>query len=168
MTEPVGAVVVVGLGSPFGDDRAGWRVAEALRDSLVLQAHFPDRLAVALCERPDRLPELLRGAARAIVVDAVRSGAPPGTQHRVTDATMPLAGRTLSTHGLDVASVLALARALGELPPMLELRGIEAGDAAGADLSPAVETAVIELAGSLEQELCAWFSARPPGARRGG
>lgn len=167
MTERSGGVIVIGLGSPFGDDRAGWRVAETLRDSLVLQAYFPDRLAVALCERPDRLPELMRGAARAIVVDAVRSGAPPGTQHRVTDAAMPMPGRMLSTHGLDIASVLALARMLGELPPALELRGIEAGAAAGDDLSPEVEMAVVELVAGLERELSTCLSARPSGAGRG-
>jgi hydrogenase maturation protease len=55
-----------------------------------------------------------------------------------------------STHALGVPEAIELARALGRLPARLEVYAIEgARFTAGAELSPAVERAVRELAESL-------------------
>ena len=93
-----------------------------------------------------------------ILVDAVDSGAPPGTIHRIDAAdpgirTLPSRG---STHALGVAEAIALGRALGRLPRRLLLVGIEGGSFdAGAGLSPEVERAV----GQVTDELRARQSA---------
>ena len=81
-------------------------------------------------------------AARCVwIIDAARSGAPPGTIHRIdcatTDAIVPRG--TVSSHGFGVAEAIALARALGTLPPHCIVYAIEAADfTPGAEPSPAV------------------------------
>jgi hydrogenase maturation protease len=85
------------------------------------------------------------GAALAIVIDAVRSGAPPGTIHRVDlDARPPAAALRLgSTHAVGLAEAIELGRALDRLPVRLALYGIEgARFETGAGLTPAVARAV--------------------------
>ena len=80
-----------------------------------------------------------------MLVDAVRSGAPPGTVHRLDAraAPAPTGFFHYSTHAFSVAEAIELARSLNELPPHLIVYGIEGESfAAGEGLSPAVEQAV--------------------------
>jgi hydrogenase maturation protease len=89
--------------------------------------------------------ELWDGADEVIVVDAARSGAPPGTIHRIDPTSQPLPEGVLatSTHSVGVASTIEMARALGRLPDRVTVYGIEVSDLTrGVGLSPAVETAV--------------------------
>jgi hydrogenase maturation protease len=130
---------VLGIGSPFGDDRLGWEAAERLRGG--------DGGCVARVESLDRpgaaLIEVWRGARRVLLIDAVRSGAPPGTLHRIGIGDMVGIGDATSSHALGVAATVALARALGALPPELMLYGIEADpDWGGEGLSPSVRAAL--------------------------
>jgi len=118
-------VVVIGVGNPLrGDDGAGLAVVGALR------AHLQGG-EIALCEQegePLGMLEQWKGARAAVIVDAVRSGAAPGTIHRVeaTPASIPARpeGRS-STHALGVVEAIELARALKRLPPRVVLFGIE-------------------------------------------
>ena len=131
---------LIGLGNAWrGDDAAGLAVARRL-DGV---AHEGDAVA---------LLELWAGASQAVVVDAAASGAAPGTVHRF-DGARPLPARTLrssSTHAFGLADAVELARALGRLPPRLEIYAIEGADfTLGAPLSPAVATAVERLVRSL-------------------
>jgi hydrogenase maturation protease len=90
------------------------------------------------------------------VIDAVRSGAPAGTIHRldVGSEPAPAAPRLGSTHAVGLAEAVELGRALGRLPARLELYGIEgARFDAGAELTPAVERAVEALCGELRERL---------------
>jgi hydrogenase maturation protease len=87
-----------------------------------------------------------------VVVDAAASGAPPGTIRRFDARAGRLPARLMrsSTHALGVPEAIELARALGRLPARVEVYAIEgARFTAGAELSPAVEQAVGELAESL-------------------
>jgi hydrogenase maturation protease len=87
-----------------------------------------------------------------LVVDGAASGAPPGTIRRFDARSGPLPARLLrtSTHAFGVPDAVELARALGRLPARLEVYAIEgARFTTGAELSPAVERAVGELAASL-------------------
>lgn len=96
------------------------------------------------------------GAAEVFVVDAVRSGSPPGMLHRIDASTGPLPATlsAASTHTLGVGEAIELARALGRLPERLVLYGIEAESiAAGAELTPSVAAAVDDAVGRLLQEL---------------
>jgi hydrogenase maturation protease len=129
-------VRVIGIGTARGDDAAGLAVVEALR----AQGLPPGADALA-CERP--LPDLLdalAGARAAVLVDATRSGAAPGSVRRLARAELA-AARAASSHGLGVAEALALAEALRGLPP-LALIGIEAGGARQGALSREVAQAL--------------------------
>ena len=80
-----------------------------------------------------------------MLVDAVRSGAPPGTIHRLDAraAPIPTGFFHYSTHAFSVAEAVELARSLDQLPPHLIVYGIEGENfEAGVGLSAAVEQAV--------------------------
>ena len=84
-----------------------------------------------------------------MVVDAAASGAPPGSVRRFEAHAAPLPAHLLrsSTHAFGVAEAIELARALGRLPPILDVYAIEGSDfSAGAGLSPPVAAAVEWLA----------------------
>lgn len=140
--------MILGLGNPLRrDDGAGHAVVEHLRvTGLDVQAVPRD---------PTALMDAWQGADEVWVVDAVVSGAPPGTLHRFDASRGPLPAvwrGSLSTHGLGLHEALELARATGDLPPRLEVIGIEAGDLGdGAGLSPAVAAAVEAVAKELEE-----------------
>jgi hydrogenase maturation protease len=134
------AVRVVGIGSPHGDDRAGWLVAERL----ATEAGWNPSTVVEVTSAGDplRLVGLLEGCRRLIVVDACRSGRPAGTVVRTTwgEVKRGLAGAPggdagPSSHGLGVAEALGLAEALGRVPDpdAVGLVGIEVGDEPGDD-----------------------------------
>jgi hydrogenase maturation protease len=60
---------------------------------------------------------------RLLVMDAVRSGAPPGTLHRVDWTYGSVEARGVaraSSHGLGVRKVLELAAAMSRLPALVE------------------------------------------------
>ncbi len=114
---------IVGVGSPHGDDQVGWLLIEQLRHDPQLKAETRAvRNAVGLTDHLD-------GCRRLIIVDACRSGAPPGTITRFEwpDARIQLRHGT-STHGLGVADTLRLTEKLGRLPPRVVLFGIEVGE----------------------------------------
>jgi hydrogenase maturation protease len=101
---------------------------------------------------PFQLIELWAEADDVVVVDAARSGQPPGTIHRfdVRSEELPVDVLGGSTHAIGVAEVVELARALDRLPARLTVYGIEAGVMShGNVLSPEVEAAV----GSVVAEL---------------
>lgn len=128
---------VIGVGNRFrSDDGAGPRVAGLLKDSGL------DVLELA--GEGAELIEAWSGAERVIVVDAARSGAPPGTVHRFEagDKPLPTGFFHYSTHQFGVAEAIETARALGRLPARLSVYGIEgAVFGFGEGLSPAVEAA---------------------------
>ncbi len=132
---------IIGVGQPLrGDDGAGPAVIEDLR------ARMAPGVAIVACGAdPASLMEAWSGAAEAVVVDAVQSGAAPGTIHRIDAVAAPLPARfrTVTSHGLGLAEAIELARALGRLPRRLDVIGIEGQDfSAGAGLSTAVADAV--------------------------
>jgi hydrogenase maturation protease len=97
------------------------------------------------------LVDLLADAPSAIVIDAVRSGAAPGTLHRFEVGRDPLPASlrsSSSTHAVSVAEAIELARALDRLPPAVLVLGIEgAGFDVGAPLSDPVAAAIDEVVG---------------------
>ncbi|HEX2293108.1 MAG TPA: hydrogenase maturation protease [Gaiellaceae bacterium] len=144
--------LVLGIGNAWqGDDAAGLLAAQRLRERALAGVEVRE-----LEGEPVSLVEAWDGADRVFVVDAVRSGAAPGTVHRL-DAThepLPATLSAASTHTLGVGEAIELARALGRLPALVVLYGIEAESiAAGAGLTPAVERAVDEAVERLLAEL---------------
>jgi hydrogenase maturation protease len=94
------------------------------------------------------------GVDRLVLIDAVVSGAAPGTTRRFGPDAPFARTAEASTHGLGLPEALALGRALGRLPERIEVWGIEAVEfAAGAPLTPAVAEAVLALVTRLGEEL---------------
>lgn len=134
-------VVVIGVGNPYRhDDAAGLAVAEALQDRV------PDGVAVLPCEQePSRIVDSWHGAHAAVVVDAVSSGAEPGTVHRVDATAEPVPAHVFrsSTHAFGVGEAIELARALGRLPERVVVYGVEGATfSAGVGLTERVAAAV--------------------------
>ena len=105
---------------------------------------------------PVGLIEEWTGADAVIVVDAVSSGRPPGTIHRLDPlaAPIPAALSQGSTHAFGLAETIELARALDRLPHRLTVYGIEGERfTAGEELSPAVARAVEEVRSELRERL---------------
>jgi hydrogenase maturation protease len=120
--------VVIGIGNAFrGDDAAGREVAKRV------QERVPGELDVVVCElEPTRLIDAWEGAELAVLVDAVSSGAEPGTVHRLDATSEPLLSREFrsSTHALGIGETIELARAIGRLPSRVVVFGVE-GEAFG-------------------------------------
>jgi hydrogenase maturation protease len=147
-------ILVLGVGSPFGDDRFGWEAAEALRYSAAINTAAPGRIEILALDRPGAmLPVHWRETDIVILLDAVRSGAVPGTRHCLDARDLPGAHVSCSSHGFGVASAIGLAQALGNLPSKLLLRGVEADPAwRDSGLSPAVVTALPRFVADLARE----------------
>lgn len=144
--------LVIGVGNENrGDDAAGLRVTSELR-SLV-----GDRVLVVDClGGATDLLDLWEGRGRVYLIDAVRSGGVPGSWRRVLvrDQPLPSALAGTSTHGLSVASAVALGQTLGRMPEQLVVYGIEAAQFdPGAELSPEVRAGVESVALELAEEL---------------
>jgi len=124
----VSPVRILGIGSPVAGDDLGWRLAEAL-ERAGLPRYFPAGMVhITLCDRPGSLLlPAMRGARLAILLDAMRSGAPPGTLRRLDMRELDDSTGLLSSHGFGVAEAMALGRALEELPPRVLIYGIETG-----------------------------------------
>jgi len=144
--------LVIGVGNPNrGDDGSGLEVARALKPRLAGKARVEECSSEGIA-----LLELWRDADRVLVVDAVVSGAVPGTVHRFEagDGFSPGVHPATSTHGLSLAEAVALGRGLGCLPRQLVVYGIEVGGLdVGASLSPPVVRGVREAADRIEAEL---------------
>jgi hydrogenase maturation protease len=102
---------------------------------------------VVVADRPGAaLIELLDGVDATILIDAVRSGSPPGTLHDLDLRTLlRSAVRPVSSHDLGVAVAIQLADALGRLPARGRLLGIETPGTRSADGSAPVEDAIPEV-----------------------
>lgn len=152
------STLVIGLGNPIlGDDGVGWRVAEAVEAELA----DPDVRVLCLAVGGMSLMERLAGYRRALIVDAVVSGEPPGTVLDMAAADMDrvMPHHTASSHDLSLAAALDLGRELGaELPDEIRIVGVEAlpefefGEA----LSPEVAAAVPEAVRHVQH----WLEAR--------
>jgi hydrogenase maturation protease len=121
-------LTVIGIGSPFADDRAGWNVVETLITSRQIAA-YGERVAATVCRSPaTELLGLLANTDIAIVVDAMRFCGAPGTVYRLEGMHIPLlTTKALSSHGMDLRSILALADTLAYSPRSTIIYGIETG-----------------------------------------
>ena len=118
------AVLVIGVGNTFrGDDGVGPTVAARLRELAM-----PGVTVLEQSGEGTSLMAAWENTAYAIVIDAVQSGAEPGTIHRldVTENPIPAEyGSHFSGHAFGVAGAVEMARLLGKLPQRLIVYGIE-------------------------------------------
>lgn len=144
-------ILIVGIGDPLrGDDGAGPAVIERLRrrslPGVRLETHWGEGAS---------LMALWQSHRQVILVDAMASGAPPGTLRWFGPENLPGSGTfPYSTHRFGLAEALQLAAVLGELPEEVRVLGIEgrAFEGGGA-LSPEVERAVEQACASISEML---------------
>jgi hydrogenase maturation protease len=138
----------LGVGSPHGDDAAGWRVVERLRQHSGLTAQLKTI-------EPSQLLDHLDDCRRLILVDAYQSNQPPGTILRLQWPDSRLRSqRRRSSHALGLGDALALAETLGWLPPRVVVWGVEISRTEpGEDLTPEVCRVLPELERQVLQEL---------------
>jgi hydrogenase maturation protease len=140
--------MIIGIGNEYRcDDAAGLIVARRLKERL---AGSP--IVLEQSGEGAALMEAWRGAEIVFIIDATLSGAAPGTIRQFDGRAQPIPknGFRCSTHAFSLAEAIELARALGELPRLLIVYGIEGESfAAGLGLSPEVEKAADEVAGQL-------------------
>ena len=154
MSAGAGGVLVVGVGNDDrGDDGVGPRTARLLLEAWSADPP-PGVRVVAWTGDPMGLMDLWAGTERLVLIDAVVSGARPGTCRRYGVDAPFRADTGTSSHGFGLAAALALARALDTVPATVEVWGIE-GRAfeVGAGMTPAVVEAVQALAERLRSQL---------------
>lgn len=107
---------VIGIGSPFGGDRAGWLVVEQLQKTDGIDYQTLDRPGVALLE-------VMRGYDQVVLVDAVlmEEG---GVVVLDRQQVLARCRGGLSSHAAGVQEVVALGVALNELPQQFWLVGV--------------------------------------------
>ncbi len=143
------AVRVIGVGNPYrSDDGVGPFVAARLRErGLAAEDHSGEGAG---------LIEAWQGGGTVIVIDATRSGSPPGAIRRfdAAAATVPTGTFHYSTHLFGLAEAIETARALGRLPPQLIIYGIEGQEFGFGDgLSDPVTRAAAEVVERIIGEL---------------
>jgi hydrogenase maturation protease len=76
---------------------------------------------------PTAIMDAWAGTDRAVLVDAMVSGAAPGTVRRfdATDDPIPAAAHFATLHGMGAVEAVELARALGRLPGRVLVYGVE-------------------------------------------
>jgi hydrogenase maturation protease len=134
-------MMVIGVGNEWRcDDGAGLEVARRVGGR-------------ELSGEPIGLVDALESADEVTIVDAVFSGAPPGTVHEFEAGAEPLPVALFgssSTHALGLAEAIEIARSLGRLPARVRVLGIEgARFDYGQGLSHEVEEAVEECTKSI-------------------
>jgi len=134
----------IGIGNIYRhDDGVGLYVARRLRLEALAN--------VSIMENDGdggALLDAFDGAKVIVLIDAIRSGAPAGTIHRLSlhDQPMPCVEFSSSSHVFGVAEAVELARTLGQLPPSCVLYGVEAASFDwGVGLTPVVEKAAGQL-----------------------
>lgn len=113
-----------------------------------------------------RLMELWKGFDVVVLIDAVKSGAGPGTVHRFEAHASPLPillFQESSTHLFGIPHAIELARAMNQLPAKLFVYGIE-GECfdEGTEMSPCIVQAAQRLVESLISEI---LRRHPPGGQ---
>ncbi len=158
-------IQLIGVGSPFSDDRLGWVAAEALQCSSLVKTVEPGRIVISILDRPGAmLLAYWQDADNVILIDAVHSGAAPGTLHCLTASDLASGGLPASSHDFGIARALELGGALGNLPGRVLLYGIEIDPAhVGPSLSAAVQSALPGFICRIEQVLSDLMgNATPP------
>ena len=146
------SILIIGIGNPYrGDDAVGLRIAQDIKKK------SPDHVNV-IEQSGDgiSLMDSWKDSDAVILIDAVHSGAQPGTIHRfdVHTQTIPTKFSHYSTHAFGVAEAIELARTLKQLPKNLIVYGIEGKCfEAGIGLSLEVEKSALEVVKRVKQDI---------------
>jgi hydrogenase maturation protease len=156
------AAVVIGLGNPLmGDDGLGLAALERLRDRWVLppEVELVDGGTWGLALLP-----VIEQARHLVFLDAIATGAAPGTPVVVPRARLPRYLATkVSPHQVDLGDVVALAELRGTLPAETVAVGLEPQRVEfGVGLSALIAERLDALVDAVVRQLAAWGYACTP------
>ncbi|MDD2439705.1 MAG: hydrogenase maturation protease [Methanosarcinaceae archaeon] len=150
---------VLGCGSPLmGDDGVGLKVIEALKKTELNELKTLDIEDAGVCGLD--LLNLLDGAKKVIIVDAVISGSEPGLVFRIEGSDLiegTASHDVISAHDMGISDVLKIGQEVQELPEVVVI-GIEIGkpvNGLSMELSPAVARAVKKAVRAIKEEVLA-------------
>lgn len=139
---------VIGIGSPFGDDRVGWYVVELLR------GRVSDTIELLALDRPGAaLINWMHGVDWFILIDASGPQDLPGKVQHVDPDRLALPGQAFTSHHLDLAQTLRLADALGCRPQRVDVYAVEMQDLRPGNISDAAVAGAEQLASELIRTL---------------
>jgi hydrogenase maturation protease len=149
-------ILVLGIGNlVMTDDGIGVRVVQSIEERF----RFPDQVTVldGGTLGLDLLPRI-EAAERLLIVDALETGAPPGTLVRLSGAQIPEALEArLSPHQIGLQELLSVASLLGHSPGETVLWGVQPESIQMAlRLSASVAAQLEPLVGKVLEELAAW------------
>jgi hydrogenase maturation protease len=141
---------VIGIGNLLrADDGIGVHVVNRLREER------PEIEAVDLSTANIEILDFIRNRDEVIIVDAMRSGAEPGTIRKMSPGELKRVDFAYS-HGLDLYGVIMLGMELypDEMPRKLVVLAVEAGDIDSftSELTPRVREAVPRILEAIEEE----------------
>jgi len=113
---------VLGIGSPFGADQAGWHAID-----LLAEAGLTDCELIKLDRPGSELLRYFEDTQDLVLIDALLADGAPGSAVCLPRDALALAACRTSSHGFGVAEALQLAERLDLLPPHLLLIGIRVG-----------------------------------------
>lgn len=149
--------VIIGMGNPLlSDDGVGIAVAHAVAERL---RHVQNLTVTELHTGGIRLMEAMAGYKRAVVVDAMVSGACPGTLHCFDPQEFVTTKNTFSSHDTDFATAFDLGRMAGvSLPEQVCFWGIEARefDLFGERFTGEVAAALPEAIDRIAAQIAEW------------
>ncbi len=119
-------VTIVGIGNEYrGDDGVALLVLRQLEKSLRDKVRL-----IQLTGDQTELLDLMQETDRLIIVDAVSSSAPAGTifQINASKELFPSNFFTVSSHSIDIAKTIELAKAINCLPEFVLIYGIVGKD----------------------------------------
>lgn len=143
--------LIIGVGSHFGDDQLGWRVAE------MLSTYALPGIRTASITSPDELLHLSDGVDHWMIVDA---GVDPDRTGSILRLEWPSedvpALRPRGTHDLGLVAALTLVEALGSLPRRVTLWiGVVHENGAPLEFSEEAETLAKEIVKRIRDEVSA-------------
>ncbi len=156
-------ITLIGIGQSLrGDDAIGITAVQQWRATHPENAQHP-ALQIETAELPGlALLDMLTEAKAALLVDAVQSGRPPGTIHRLTPQDLAaFLPDSKSAHGWGVAETLQMGKLVGHpLPEQIIILAIEAADfELGAPLSPAVQAKLPEIIAAIQAQIIPMLSS---------
>ena len=129
-------ILIIGVGNTIlQDEGVGMHAARALE-----REKLPPGVLVIEAETSimDFLPQI-QAAEKIIIIDALRTGAPPGTIYRLTPEDLPV-DAALSLHAMGPLQVIQLAKQAGDFRAEVIIIGVEPKEMdLGMELTPEVK-----------------------------
>lgn len=152
-------ILVIGVGNLYrGDDAVGRIVAQGLKREATDRVNIIEKDCDGAA-----LMECWEGADMVILIDAVHSGALPGTIYRLDAQAQPIPATYFhySSHAFGVAEAVELSRTLNQLPPRFIIYGIEGKCfEPGGGLTEEVTKAAQDVLEQIQKDIAPYCSSR--------